>query len=137
VQSRPESSGSGFFITEDGYLITNEHVAGNEAQVRLVTSAGLISAKVIKVDAANDLALLKAEGKFAALPVATSRAMKLGGTVAKSPMHCRLVRSGTLRWMTLSNTRSFTVCSHHPVIRVYDAAGNVIETHEHAGDFRE
>ena len=23
------------------------------------------------------------------------------------------------------------------VIRVYDAAGNVIETHEHAGDFRE
>jgi hypothetical protein len=45
----------------------------NEAQVRLVTSAGLISAKVIKVGAANDLALLKAEGKFAALPVATSR----------------------------------------------------------------
>src|SRR5206468_6066050 len=25
--------------------------------------------------------------------------------------------------------------SHHAVIRVYDAAGNVIETHEHAGDF--
>jgi S1-C subfamily serine protease len=44
----------------------------NEAQVRLVTSAGLISAKVIKVDAANDLALLKVEGKFTALPVATS-----------------------------------------------------------------
>jgi len=27
--------------------------------------------------------------------------------------------------------------SHDSVIRVYDAAGNVIETHEHAGDFRE
>jgi hypothetical protein len=27
--------------------------------------------------------------------------------------------------------------SHHPVIRVYDDAGNVIETHEHAGDFKE
>jgi hypothetical protein len=25
--------------------------------------------------------------------------------------------------------------SHDAVIRVYDAAGNVIETHEHAGDF--
>jgi hypothetical protein len=24
-----------------------------------------------------------------------------------------------------------------PVIRVYDAAGNVIETHEHAGEFKE
>jgi S1-C subfamily serine protease len=81
AQTRPESSGTGFFITEDGYLITNEHVAGNGAQVRLVTSAGLILAKVIKVDAANDLALLKAEGKFAVLPVAASRSMKLGGTV--------------------------------------------------------
>jgi hypothetical protein len=27
--------------------------------------------------------------------------------------------------------------SHHAVIRVYDDAGNVIETHEHAGDFKE
>ncbi len=26
--------------------------------------------------------------------------------------------------------------SHDAVIRVYDAAGNVIETHEHAGDFK-
>ena len=28
-------------------------------------------------------------------------------------------------------------CAHHAVIRVYDDAGNVIETHEHPGDFRE
>jgi hypothetical protein len=27
--------------------------------------------------------------------------------------------------------------SHDAVIRVYDSAGNVIETHEHAGDFKE
>ena len=27
--------------------------------------------------------------------------------------------------------------SHRAVIRVYDDAGNVIETHEHAGDFKE
>jgi len=27
--------------------------------------------------------------------------------------------------------------SHHSVIRVYDEAGNVIETHEHRGDFKE
>ncbi len=27
--------------------------------------------------------------------------------------------------------------SQDAVIRVYDSAGNVIETHEHAGDFRE
>jgi hypothetical protein len=27
--------------------------------------------------------------------------------------------------------------SYHAVIRVYDGAGNVIETHEHAGEFKE
>ena len=27
--------------------------------------------------------------------------------------------------------------SHDVVIRVYDESGNVIETHEHAGDFKE
>jgi hypothetical protein len=27
--------------------------------------------------------------------------------------------------------------SHHAIIRVYDDAGNVIETHEHKGDFKE
>ena len=48
----------------------------------MVTGAGLISAKVVRVDAANDLALLKADGKFLPLPLATSRGVKLGGTVA-------------------------------------------------------
>ncbi len=82
MQTRPESSGTGFFITEDGYLITNEHVAGSGAQVRLVTEAGLIPAKVVKADSANDLALVKAEGKFAALPLVSSRVVKMGSTVA-------------------------------------------------------
>ncbi len=82
AQTRPESSGTRFFITEDGYLITNEHVAGAGAQVRLVTESGIISARVVKVDAANDLALLKAEGKFGALPVISSCGVRLGATVA-------------------------------------------------------
>ena len=36
----------------------------------------------MKVDATNDLALLQAQGRIAALPVAASRGVKLGGTVA-------------------------------------------------------
>jgi len=56
----------------------------------LLTSAGLIDAKVMQVDAANDLALLKAnaEGRmkneetFKPLPIAASRTGLLGGTVA-------------------------------------------------------
>ncbi len=41
--SQPSSSGTGFFITEDGFLITNEHVVKEAAQVRSVTSAGIIA----------------------------------------------------------------------------------------------
>ena len=36
----------------------------------------------MRVDEANDIALLKAEGRFTALPVAASRAVRLGSTVA-------------------------------------------------------
>ena len=79
-ESQPNATGTGFFITEGGYFITNQHVAGEGATVRLVTATGLIAAKVVKVDQANDLALLKAEGKFTALPVIASRGVRLGAT---------------------------------------------------------
>ena len=36
-----------------------------------------------------------------------------------------------------SDMRSNTVAAHDAVIHVYDEAGAVIETHEHAGDFKE
>src|SRR5206468_11494380 len=41
------------------------------------------------------------------------------------------------RAKTQSPPSTFYSRSHDAVIRVYDAAGNVIETHEHAGDFKE
>ena len=81
-ESRPKASGSGFFITDDGYFITNQHVADSGATVRVGNASGIIPAKVIKVDELNDLTLLKAEGKYAALPVALSRGVQLGATVA-------------------------------------------------------
>jgi S1-C subfamily serine protease len=79
---RPKSSGSGFFITENGYLITNEHVAAMGATVRVRIGKLEVPARVVKTDHANDLALLKAEGKFAPLAVIPSRDVKLGATVA-------------------------------------------------------
>ena len=78
----PTATGTGFFITDDGYLISNYHVVKDATKVRLLASAGLIDAKVVQVDAANDLALLKADGRFAPLPIAASRTVSLGGTVA-------------------------------------------------------
>jgi hypothetical protein len=34
-------------------------------------------------------------------------------------------------------TRNHSAITHRAVIRVYDAAGNLIETHEHKGNFKE
>jgi hypothetical protein len=73
-----------FFATDDGYLISKHHAAKDATKVRLLTSAGLIDAKVVQVDAANDLALLKADGRFAPLPIAASRTGLLGGTWRRS-----------------------------------------------------
>ena len=80
--ANPTATGTGFFITDDGYLISNYHVVKDATKVRLVTNTGTIAAKVVRVDAANDLALLKANGRFAPLPISPSRTAQLGSTVA-------------------------------------------------------
>ncbi|AZO78326.1 MULTISPECIES: trypsin-like peptidase domain-containing protein [unclassified Bosea (in: a-proteobacteria)] len=54
------SQGSGFFVSQDGYVVTNNHVVANAAEVQLVTDSGkTLSAKVIGTDPRTDLALLK------------------------------------------------------------------------------
>jgi serine protease Do len=58
-----QAQGSGFFISADGYLVTNNHVVDNGSEVQIVTDDGrTFDAKVIGTDAKTDLALLKAEG---------------------------------------------------------------------------
>lgn len=79
---RPSGSGTGFAITEDGFLVTNHHVVKGAAQIRVLTREGVVPATVVKVDPANDLALLKVNGRLAPLAVTSSRAVRLGSTVA-------------------------------------------------------
>ena len=79
---KPESgTATGFFVTDDGYLVSNFHVVKDAGDIFLVTSTGTIPAEVVKVDQASDLALLKATDQFSALPVADSRQVKLGSPV--------------------------------------------------------
>jgi serine protease Do len=54
------AQGSGFFISADGYVVTNNHVVDHATDVTLTTVDGkTVSAKVIGKDAKTDLALLK------------------------------------------------------------------------------
>jgi serine protease Do len=56
--------GSGFFITADGYAVTNNHVVDKAKEVQVTTDDGKsYSAKVIGTDAKTDLALIKVDGR--------------------------------------------------------------------------
>jgi uncharacterized protein len=78
----PDAFGSGFYVTSNGYLLTNQHVVDGARQVFVYSGSRQLPARVVKTDAANDLALLKVSGTFAALPVSSSRRVKLGQTVS-------------------------------------------------------
>jgi serine protease Do len=55
--------GSGFFISSDGYAVTNNHVVENAESVEVATDNGkTYKAKVIGTDPRTDLALIKVEG---------------------------------------------------------------------------
>jgi serine protease Do len=55
--------GSGFFISRDGYAVTNNHVVQNAENVQVTTDDGkTYNAKVIGSDSRTDLALIKVEG---------------------------------------------------------------------------
>lgn len=60
---RPVAQGSGFFISEDGYLVTNNHVVGEGSSFTVVTHDGKeLDAKLVGTDPRTDLAVLKVEG---------------------------------------------------------------------------
>ena len=55
--------GSGFFISSDGYAVTNNHVVEGAEKVEVTTDAGkTYTAKVIGTDPRTDVALIKVEG---------------------------------------------------------------------------
>lgn len=56
--------GSGFFISPDGYAVTNNHVVDGASSVQVTTSGGVTyTAKVVGTDPKTDLALIKVNGK--------------------------------------------------------------------------
>jgi serine protease Do len=56
--------GSGFFISADGYAVTNNHVVDHASSVQVTTDSGkTYTAKVIGTDPKTDLALIKVDGQ--------------------------------------------------------------------------
>lgn len=79
-QQEAQSLGSGFIISADGYILTNNHVieGADEIIVRLSDRSELV-AKLVGADPRTDVALLKVEGKnLPTLKMGQSKQLKVG-----------------------------------------------------------
>ena len=87
TEERQVSSGSGFFISEDGLIATNRHmVEDKEAEYWiLLNDGGKLKAKVMAFDSLQDIAILKIESaiseKHNFIHLADSDKIKVGQTV--------------------------------------------------------
>jgi serine protease Do len=81
---RPVAQGSGFFISEDGYLVTNNHVVEGGTAFTVVTNNGdELDAKLIGTDPRTDLAVLKVDDsrKFTYVDFADDSKVRVGDWV--------------------------------------------------------
>lgn len=81
-----EATGSGFFISKDGLIVTNEHVVEGAERVRVTLADKTeLPAKVVGTDRSTDLALLKIDisgaQKITTLEIGDSSDIKVGDTV--------------------------------------------------------
>ncbi|MFA5704224.1 MAG: DegQ family serine endoprotease [Advenella sp.] len=77
----PRGVGSGFIISDDGYIITNNHVISGASKILVTLNNGKeYTAKVIGSDQRTDIALLKidSDGKLPTLKIGDSDTLKKG-----------------------------------------------------------
>jgi S1-C subfamily serine protease len=74
--------GSGVIVTDDGHVVTNEHVIRGASRVNIISlDNNAYSAKVVGIDAITDIALLKSDFKGKAISFSDSSAVKIGDVV--------------------------------------------------------
>ena len=70
------SNGTGFFVTADGYAVTNEHVVRGERRLFALIGGRELPIRVVDRDAANDLALVKIAAASRPIPIAAGSPSK-------------------------------------------------------------
>ncbi len=78
-QRQIAGSGSGVIFTEDGYIVTNNHVIENAQKIEVIHQKKSYVGKVIGTDPSADLAVIKIEGKgFPAIKRGSSKDLQVG-----------------------------------------------------------
>ncbi len=113
----PDGYGSGFVIDEDGLVVTNEHVVGDNRVVTVRFDDGRsYRGSVLGVDQTADLALIdiSASARFDPVQLGDSDAVRLGDDVIAMgyPLGDSLGRSVTITRGIVSSTRSYFGVDH-------------------------
>ena len=79
------ASGSGFIISDDGYIITNAHVVNGAHEIEIqLSDDAVISAKLVGIDQSSDMAVIKADldgHEFTVLTLGNSNNIDVGQSV--------------------------------------------------------
>lgn len=77
--SQQVSTGSGVIISEDGYIVTNNHVIDRAETIEVIHKKRTYKARLVGTDKNTDIAVLKVEGvKLPAIKKGSSRDLKIG-----------------------------------------------------------
>ncbi len=72
------SRGTGIVLTSDGYILTCNHVLAGCSTVKIGQGERAINARIVGTDPFKDIALLKAEGKWAPIELGDSEKLNVG-----------------------------------------------------------
>lgn len=125
-------SGSGFFITENGLVVTNAHVIGGQQSAMIITSTGrALQSNSIYVDQDRDLALIKVDAhsiRFLdvspSLPMQGSEVIAIGTPGARDATGIVLLPNTVTKGI-VSGVREF---SENTVANIPGRAGTWIQT---------
>ena len=81
AQNKSASSGTGFFLSENGYIATNFHVVSGAKKISVRTANGEMGAVIVLADQVNDVAVIKAPVLGKPLPIGDVSAVVAGTPV--------------------------------------------------------
>jgi putative serine protease PepD len=116
-----QGSGSGIVLSNDGLILTNNHVAGDGDLAVTFNDGRSVRAHLVEADKATDLAVVQAEGVTNAIPINFGRSADLAVGQPVVAIGSPLGLSGTV-------TQGIISALHRPLLPQEDGASNGNDT---------